>query len=91
VLAQAVEATKSLDPVVIAGYIRSHSFGTVVGDITFGKDGESAKSPVGFTQFQNVTGNTLDQFKDTTHEVVVWPDEYKSGNMIYPCAKAKSP
>jgi branched-chain amino acid transport system substrate-binding protein len=91
VLAQAVEATKSLDHVVIAGYIRSHSFGTVVGDITFGKDGEWAKSRVVFTQFQNVTGNTLDQFKDTTHEVVVWPDEYKSGNMIYPYAKAKSP
>jgi hypothetical protein len=36
-----------------------------------------------------VTGNTLDQFVDTTREVVVWPKEYKSGDLIYPYAKAK--
>jgi branched-chain amino acid transport system substrate-binding protein len=91
VLAQAVEATKSLDHVVLANYIRSHAFSTVVGDITFGKDGEWAKSRVVFTQFQNVTGNSLDQFKDTTHEVVVWPKQYKSGDLIYPYAKARNP
>src|SRR6185369_9966912 len=58
VLAQAVEATKSLDHVVLANHIRSHPFSTVVGDISFGKDGEWSKSRVVFTQFQNVTGNT---------------------------------
>jgi branched-chain amino acid transport system substrate-binding protein len=90
VLAQAVEGTKSLDHAVLAAYMRSHAFSTVVGEITFGKDGEWTKSRVVFTQFQNVTGNTLDQFKDTTHEVVVWPKEYKSGDMIYPYAKARN-
>ena len=59
--------------------MHSHTFHTMVGDITFGKDGEWTKSRVFFTQFQHVTGNSLDQFKDTTHEVIVWPDEYKSG------------
>jgi branched-chain amino acid transport system substrate-binding protein len=91
VLGQAVEGAKSLDHVTLANYMRSHSFSTVVGDISFGKDGEWAKSRVVFTQFQNVTGNSLDQFKDTTHEVVVWPKQYKSGDMIFPYAKAKSP
>jgi branched-chain amino acid transport system substrate-binding protein len=91
VLAQAVDGAKSLDHKALADYMRSHTFHTVVGDITFGKDGEWAKSRVVFTQFQNVTGNSLDLFTDTTHEVVVWPKEYKSGNMIYPYAKAKSP
>jgi branched-chain amino acid transport system substrate-binding protein len=89
VLAQAVEGAKSLDHKAIADYMRSHTFHTVVGDITFGKDGEWAKSRVVFTQFQNVSGNTLDQFVDTTREVVVWPKEYKSGDLIYPYAKAK--
>src|SRR5262249_28665145 len=84
VLAQAVEGTKSLDHRKLADYMRDHSFHTVVGDITFGKDGEWAKSRVVFTQFQHVTGNTLDQFVDTTREVVVWPKEYKSGDLIYP-------
>jgi branched-chain amino acid transport system substrate-binding protein len=91
VLAQAVEGTKGLDHVALAAYMRSHTFKTVVGDITFGKDGEWAKSRVVFTQFQHVTGNTLDQFKDTTHEVIVWPKEYKAGDMIYPYAEAKKP
>jgi branched-chain amino acid transport system substrate-binding protein len=89
VLAQAVEGTKSLDHKALADYMRSHTFHTVVGDITFGKDGEWAKSRVVFTQFQHVSGNTLDQFVDTTHEVVVWPKEYQSGDLIYPYAKAK--
>jgi branched-chain amino acid transport system substrate-binding protein len=90
-LQQAVEGTKGTDQAALAAYMHSHTFHTVVGDITFGKDGEWAKSRVFFTQFQHVTGNSLDQFKDTTHEVVVWPNEYKTGDMIYPYADAKKP
>jgi branched-chain amino acid transport system substrate-binding protein len=90
-LAQAVEGIKGTDQVALAAYMRTHTFSTVVGDIKFGKDGEWAKSRVFFTQFQHLTGNSLDQFKDTTHEVVVWPNEYKTGDMIYPYADAKKP
>lgn len=89
VLAAAVEGSKSLDHAKIADYIRSHSFQTVVGDITFGKDGEWAKSRVVFTQFQNVTGNSFDEFKDATHEIIVWPNELKSGNVVYPYSAAQ--
>jgi branched-chain amino acid transport system substrate-binding protein len=91
VLAQAVEGTKSLDQIKLAAYMHTHTFATVVGNISFGKDGEWTKSRVVFTQFQHVAGHSLDEFKDTTHEVVVWPDEYKAGNMIYPYADAKKP
>jgi branched-chain amino acid transport system substrate-binding protein len=90
-LEQAVEGIKGTDQAALAAYMRSHTFHTVVGDIAFGKDGEWAKSRVFFTQFQHVTGNSLDQFKDTTREVVVWPNEYKTGDMIYPYADAKKP
>ncbi len=89
VLAQAVEGTKSLDHKKLADYMRSHTFSTVVGDIKFGKDGEWAKSRVFFTQFQHVAPNDLGQFRDSSHEVVVWPKEYKTGDMIYPYADAK--
>src|SRR5580698_4221241 len=85
-LAQAVEATKGTDQVAIAAWLRGHTVHTVVGDITFGKDGEWAKSRVFFTQFQHITGNSLDNFRDPTHEVVVWPNDYKTGDMIYPYA-----
>src|SRR3984885_14475372 len=89
VMAQAVEGAKTLDQVKLATYMHSHTFSTVVGDIKFGKDGEWAKSRVFFTQFQHVTANSMDQFRDTTHEVIVWPNEYKTGTVIYPYADAK--
>jgi len=91
VLAQAVEGAKTLDQVKLAAYMHDHTFHTVVGDVTFGKDGEWTKSRVVFTQFQHVKDNSVDQFKDTTHEVIVWPDQYKAGTMIYPYADAKKP
>lgn len=91
VLAQAVEGTKSLDQVKLAAYMRSHDFSTVVGDIKFGKDGEWAKSRVFFTQFQHVAPNSLEQFKANSHEVIIWPNEYKTGEMIFPYAAAKKP
>jgi branched-chain amino acid transport system substrate-binding protein len=89
VLAQAVEATKSLDHAKLADYIHSHSFSTVAGEIAFGKDGEWTKSRQFFTQFQGVVSNDLAQFRDTTHQVILWPPEYKTGDIIYPYPDAK--
>ena len=89
VVAQAVEATKSLDHDKLAHYIRSHKFSTVAGEIAFGKDGEWTKSRQFFTQFQGVSGNDLAQFRDTAHQVILWPPEYKTGNIIYPYQDAK--
>jgi branched-chain amino acid transport system substrate-binding protein len=36
-----------------------------------------------------VSGNDLAQFRDTTHQVILWPPEYKTGNIIYPYQDAK--
>jgi branched-chain amino acid transport system substrate-binding protein len=89
VLAKAVTETKSLDHDKLAEYIRTNSFPTVVGEIAYGKDGEWAKPRTVFTQFQNVTGNDLDQFRDTSKQVVLWPAQYKTGSIIYPYANAR--
>ncbi len=89
VLAQAVEATKSLDHAKLADYIHAHKFSTVAGEISYGKDGEWTKSRQFFTQFQGVAGNDLGQFRDTSHQVILWPAEYKTGNIIYPYENAK--
>jgi branched-chain amino acid transport system substrate-binding protein len=61
----------------------------VVGETSYGKDGEWAKPRTVFTQFQKVTGRDLDQFSDTSKQVILWPDEYKTGNIVYPYAEAK--
>ena len=88
-VAKAVQETKSLDDGKLAEYLHGHTVDTVVGPLAFGADGEWTKSRMLFTQFQHVTGNDLGQFKDPGKEVILWPAEYKKGEMIYPYAAAK--
>lgn len=91
VLAQAVEGTSSLDDEKLAEYMHNNVFHTVAGEISFGPDGEWTK-PRQFTgQFQNISGNGPDQFRDATHQVVLWPAEYKTGDMMYPYNRARKP
>ena len=89
VLAQAIEATKSLKDDVLADYIRKTTFKTVLGDVKFGAGGEWAQSRVLQIQFQNIKGNDVNQFKDVNTQVVVYPSEYVSGAAVYPYEKAK--
>jgi branched-chain amino acid transport system substrate-binding protein len=88
-LSQAVTETKSLDHDVLAKYIHAHSFKTVVGELSFGKDGEWAKPRQVLTQFQNVEPNNLDQFKSGAKQPILWPAEYADGKMIYPYENAR--
>ena len=57
--------------------------------LAFGKDGEWAKSRQLFTQFQNVAPNDLEQFPAGSKQAILWPAEYKTGNMIYPYSEAR--
>jgi branched-chain amino acid transport system substrate-binding protein len=88
-LQQAVGETKSLDHEVLAKYIHANTFKTVVGDLSFGKDGEWSKPRELFTQFQNVEPNNLDQFRSGAKQPILWPPEYKTGDMIYPYGDAR--
>jgi branched-chain amino acid transport system substrate-binding protein len=89
VLGQAIVATKGTDDAKLADYIRKTTFKTIVGDVTFGKGGEWAKSRVFQAQFRGIKGNGVDQFKNPETEVIITPAEYKSGDVIYPYEKAK--
>jgi branched-chain amino acid transport system substrate-binding protein len=89
VLAQAVTETKSLDHDKLAAYMKGNSFKTVVGEISFGADGEWAKPRQLTTQFQNVEPGNLDQFRTGAKQPILWPPEYKSGDLIYPYADAR--
>jgi branched-chain amino acid transport system substrate-binding protein len=89
VLEQAITATKSLDDQKLADYIHKNTFKTVLGDVKFGANGEWAESRVLQTQFQNIKGNDIAQFKDISTQVVVSPSGYASGSVVYPYEKAK--
>ena len=89
VLAQAVEGAKTLDNQKLADYTHSHTFHTVVGDITYDKTGAWVEQRNVFTQFQNVATNNLEQFSDGQVEPILWPPQFKTGAMIYPYADAR--
>jgi branched-chain amino acid transport system substrate-binding protein len=89
VLGDAIEGSKSLDQQKVADYIRSHTFKTLIGDITFGKKGEWRTQRVFWTQFQNVAGHDMDQFVGAKTEVILSPEQYKSGNFIAPYSSIK--
>jgi branched-chain amino acid transport system substrate-binding protein len=88
VLGQAIDATKSLNDDKLAEYIRGATFKTVVGDVKFGPKGEWAVERTLAAQFQNIKGNTVADFRDLSTEVIIYPDQFKSGEVIYPYEKA---
>jgi branched-chain amino acid transport system substrate-binding protein len=90
VLGQAVEATKGLDHQKIADHIRATEFSTIVGKVRFGKNGEWAKGRTLMVQYQKIQGTGIDQFRGPGKKIVLYPDELKSGNIIYPYAAAKN-
>jgi branched-chain amino acid transport system substrate-binding protein len=84
ILGQAVNAVGSLDQGKIAEYIHKTTFDTVVGPVKFGENGEWAKTRVLQVQFQGIKDNDLDQFREAGKTVVLYPTEWKSGELNYP-------
>jgi branched-chain amino acid transport system substrate-binding protein len=89
VLGDAVQAVGSIDQDKIAEYIHSHTFKTVVGDVSFGEKGEWTKARIMTIQFQNIAGTDVDNFRDGKGETVLWPDQYKNGDPILPYSDIK--
>ncbi|HKT20866.1 MAG TPA: amino acid ABC transporter substrate-binding protein [Stellaceae bacterium] len=89
VLGEAVVQTNSLDADKIAAYIGAHRFTTTAGEIEFGRNGEWKQSRIITTQFQHVSGHAVEEFKDMTKHVILWPPALKSGDLLYPYAAAR--
>jgi branched-chain amino acid transport system substrate-binding protein len=88
ILAKAISETKSLNDDTLAEYIRKTTFDTVIGPMAFGPDGEWMKPRIICIQFQGITGGDIDQFKDWSRQVVVYPQDYASGKLVYPFGQA---
>ena len=89
VLQQAVESAKSLDQEKLAEAYRKGTFKTVVGDIRFGPNGEWVEPRVLSVQFQNVKSNDMEQFRDPKTEVILYPPNLKTGDLMYPYSDVK--
>jgi branched-chain amino acid transport system substrate-binding protein len=88
VLGLAIEGTKSLDQQMVAEYIRKNEFDTIIGKARFGANGEWIHSRVLQVQYQGIETTDVEQFKHPGKRVVLYPEQLKSGNLIYPYAKA---
>ena len=90
VLGQAVNAVGKIDQKLIAQYIHRATFETVIGPVKFGPLGEWDKSRILFIQYQHVHAGDVDQFRRSGVQVILYPPELKSGNLIQPFAAART-
>jgi branched-chain amino acid transport system substrate-binding protein len=90
VLADGILGTKSLKDDAIAGYLRDHSFDTIMAsNIKFGKDGEWTKSGMLQVQYHGITAAAnLDTWRGMSYQMVISPADQKTGEVIYPYTKA---
>jgi hypothetical protein len=56
--------------------------------VKFGPIGEWEKSRILFVQYKNVAPHDVAQFRQPGKTIIVAPKELKSGDLIYPFAKA---
>jgi branched-chain amino acid transport system substrate-binding protein len=87
---QAVGATRSLDHKVLADYLRKNEMKTIVGPIRYGPDGEWASPRVVQAQFRGVVDKNVEQFRQPSKQVVLYPERYKTGEIITPFEKART-
>jgi branched-chain amino acid transport system substrate-binding protein len=87
VIEQAVKATGTLDDGKVAAYIHNNPFDTIVGKIRFDEKGEWAQSRLLMVQLQNIDGSGLDQYRTPGKQVILYPPQYKDGDLQAPFAK----
>ena len=88
-LEQAITATKSLDHKVLAAYLHKNEMKTIVGPIRYGPDGEWATPRVVQAQFRGIIDKNVDQFRQPGKQVVLYPPQYKTGDVLAPFEKVR--
>src|SRR5258708_30410773 len=88
-LEQAINATKSLDHKKLAEYLHKNELKTIVGPIRYGPHGEWASTRVVQAQFRSVADKDMEQFRQPGKQVILWPVQYKNGEVVVPFEKAR--
>ena len=86
VLGQAIAGARSTEQMAVGEYLRANAFDTIVGKVKFGSNGEWEKPRILLVQYQNIKGTDLAQFAGPGKRIVLLPEEWKSGKLIYPYA-----
>jgi branched-chain amino acid transport system substrate-binding protein len=84
VVGEAIKGAGTLDQDKLTAYIHAHPFHTILGDISFGPDGDWTEAKIVFEQFHDVKGNDVDQFRGGKAETILEPLSMRSGSLIEP-------
>jgi len=89
-LGEAVEGAKTLNQEKLAEYMHSHEFKTIMATMTFDKNGEWTKGSTLQVQYHGITdAANLETWRGMSYQTVLTPADQKTGDVIYPYAKAK--
>lgn len=88
-LEQAIRGVNSFEHAKIAQYLKNNELKTVVGPIKYDRDGEWANPRVVQAQFRGVADKDMEQWRKPGKQVVLFPDQYKTGDLIAPFEKAR--
>ena len=84
VMEQAVARIGKIEQQAIGADFHASTFPTVLGDLKFDGKGEWQQERNLYVQYQGVKGNDVEQFKKPGVEVILYPDQYKSGKLLTP-------
>jgi branched-chain amino acid transport system substrate-binding protein len=87
VVGDAIRGAGTLDQEKLTTYIHAHPFHTIVGDVSFGDDGDWKEAKILFEQFHDVRGNDVDQFRGGNVETILYPLPMRFGTLIEPYAE----
>jgi branched-chain amino acid transport system substrate-binding protein len=86
---QAVGATKSLDQKGLAKYLRENEHKTIAGPVAFSADGERKENATLMAQFRKVVDKDVEQFRGPGKQVILFPEKWKTGELISPFEVAR--
>jgi branched-chain amino acid transport system substrate-binding protein len=89
ILEAAINSASSLDDGKLAAAMRSATFDTVAGKIKFGAKGEWSEPRLLLIQYRGIQGNDVEQFKQPGKEVILYPPQYKSADLLVPFEPAQ--
>jgi branched-chain amino acid transport system substrate-binding protein len=89
-LGEAIAATKSVDDDKIAEWLRKTPHKTIMGNWSYGANGEWTKSGMMQVQYHDIKeGAGLDTWKGMSYQTVLTPADVSTGKVIYPFDKVK--
>lgn len=84
VIEQAVKTVGKIDQAAIADNMHKGTFDTVVGKVNFYKSGEWAQHRLMYVQYNNITGNDVEEWRKPGKMTVLSPKDYVTGKVKEP-------